>query len=144
MKGTRTSAQPQEEDSDDSMEDEAFSKLLLSDLNVKSYSRSKNARRRVSTRKDTDLYPASSTANTYHEDESSSRISKPLRSQKFTSGAPSDMSPTSSHSKKPQNAGGEYRVRAETLRKTCDAFYDVGSDVMVTVETGKTFDLRSV
>jgi hypothetical protein len=68
MKGTRTSAQPQEEDSDDSMEDEAFSKLILSDLNFKSHSSTNNTRRRASTRKHTDFYNASSTANTYHED----------------------------------------------------------------------------
>ena len=48
------------------------------------------------------------------------------------------------HSSSSPLKNGEYRVKAEALKKTCEAFYEVGSDVMVTVETGKTFDLRSV
>lgn len=39
---------------------------------------------------------------------------------------------------------GEYTIKAEKLKKTCGAFHEVGGDVMVTVETGKSFDLRSV
>lgn len=38
----------------------------------------------------------------------------------------------------------EYTIRAEKLKKTCGAFHEVGGDVMVTVETGNSFDLRSV
>ena len=39
---------------------------------------------------------------------------------------------------------GEYQTKAENLKETCDAFQDVPNDVMVTVATGETFDLRSV
>ncbi len=35
-------------------------------------------------------------------------------------------------------------MKAESLRKVCEAFDEVSGDVMVTVETGRTFDLRSV
>lgn len=35
-------------------------------------------------------------------------------------------------------------MKAESLRKVCEAFDEVSDDVMVTIETGRTFDLRSV
>lgn len=35
-------------------------------------------------------------------------------------------------------------MKAESLRKVCEAFDEVSGDVMVTIETGRTFDLRSV
>ena len=38
----------------------------------------------------------------------------------------------------------EIKMRAESLRKVCEAFDEVSGDVMVTIETGRTFDLRSV
>jgi hypothetical protein len=39
---------------------------------------------------------------------------------------------------------GETLVRADTLKHVCEAFEEVSGDVMVTVETGETFDLRTV
>ena len=39
---------------------------------------------------------------------------------------------------------GEFRVRASTLQSVCEAFEEVDPDVLVSVETGDTFDLHSV
>lgn len=39
---------------------------------------------------------------------------------------------------------GEFKMRAEALRNVCEAFDEVCGDVMVTIESGRTFDLRSV
>lgn len=39
---------------------------------------------------------------------------------------------------------GEVKMKAEALRKVCEAFDEVSGDVMVTIESGRTFDLRSV
>ena len=39
---------------------------------------------------------------------------------------------------------GEYKMRAENLRGVCGAFEEVSGEVMVTIESGRTFDLRSV
>ena len=35
-------------------------------------------------------------------------------------------------------------MRAEALRKVCEAFDEVSGDLMVTIESGRTFDLRSI
>lgn len=35
-------------------------------------------------------------------------------------------------------------MKAELLKKSCEAFHDIAGDVIVTVETGKTFNIRSV
>jgi hypothetical protein len=35
-------------------------------------------------------------------------------------------------------------MKAESLRTVCEAFDEVNGDVIVTVESGRTFDLRSV
>ena len=39
---------------------------------------------------------------------------------------------------------GEYQSRVGDLKLTCDAFRDIPDDVVVSVATGNTFDLKSV
>jgi hypothetical protein len=39
---------------------------------------------------------------------------------------------------------GVVMMRAEALRKVCEAFDEVSGDVMVKIESGRTFDLRSI
>lgn len=65
------------------------------------------------------------------------------------------MAPRGIHSKRQNMSGSspllqnkgqnaEVKMKAEALRKVCEAFDEVSDEVMVTIESGRTFDLRSV
>lgn len=43
-----------------------------------------------------------------------------------------------------ENRVASVKERAGNLRDVCEAFLEVPEDVMVSVETGETFDLRTV
>lgn len=105
-------------DSDEIKENEAISRLLL--------------------RQDTPHRPNKAASRASNKAKKDTRI---CTSKTQSESNPEDEEEEESFS--PANRG-ECQMKAEALKKTCQAFCDVAGEVLVTVESGRTFDLRSV